>query len=54
MPEFEETVTISKAEYDRLMEVDKFMNALDRAGVDNWEGYSMAWEYYDDEGGVDW
>lgn len=50
----EDTVAIPKAEYDRLMDVDKFMDALDYAGVDNWQGYDMAYEYYNSDGEVDW
>lgn len=48
----EEMVAITKKEYDRLMDVDKFMDALDAVGVDNWEGYDMAWDYFSGE--VEW
>ena len=34
----EETVTISKEEYDRLNKNEKFLCALEAAGVDNWDG----------------
>lgn len=54
MSEPEEMITILKAEYDRLVDVDKFMDALDYAGVDNWEGYDMAVEFYNNDGEVDW
>ena len=37
-----ETITISKKEYDSLVEDAKFMRALEAAGVDNWEGYGIA------------
>lgn len=37
-----ETVTISKAEYDRLLEESVWLSALDAAGVDNWEGVDEA------------
>ena len=40
----EEQVTISKAEYDRLIEDQKTLNALEAGGVDNWEGYSFCFE----------
>jgi len=40
----EETVTISKAEYERLLEDSEFLSCLEAAGVDNWEGYSYAHE----------
>ena len=38
----EEMVTITKASYDRLQEADAFLDALEAAGVDNWDGYAMA------------
>lgn len=38
----ESVITISMKEYERLVEVDEFMDALERAGVDNWEGYEIA------------
>ena len=38
----EETVTISEEEYDRLIENERFLCALQGAGVDNWDGYSDA------------
>lgn len=34
---------ISTAEYERLVERDDFLTALEAAGVDNWEGYSAAY-----------
>ncbi len=33
------TVTISKEEYDQLIEDSRFLENLRDAGVDNWEGY---------------
>jgi len=44
-----ETVTISKAEYEELLEDQKFLIALRGAGVDNWEGYGEALEWLDNE-----
>ena len=41
----EETVTIAKAEYDRLIRADRWLDCLDAAGVDNWEGYEIAQDY---------
>lgn len=38
----EETVTISKSEYDDLLEKSDWLNALECAGVDNWCGYEEA------------
>lgn len=37
-----EMVVITKAEYDRLLDVDDWMDCLEAAGVDNWEGYDEA------------
>lgn len=39
-----ETVTISKEEYENLLSNNKFLNSLEALGVDNWDGYSEAWE----------
>ena len=41
--ESSETVTISKKEYEQLLEDSKFLQALRDSGVDNWEGYSEAY-----------
>lgn len=38
------TVTISKKEYDALVNDSRILQALYGAGVDNWEGYSDAME----------
>ena len=35
---------ISKQEYDRLVESQEILNALEAAGVNNWEGYELAIE----------
>lgn len=45
------TVTISKGEYDRLLDREYFLECLESAGVDNWGGFSDAYELYreDDE-----
>lgn len=37
-----ESVTISKAEYEQLLEDQQFLRALHAAGVDNWEWYEEA------------
>lgn len=37
-------VTISKKEYDQLIKDSEFLEALRAAGVDNWDGYSYAFE----------
>lgn len=38
------TVTISEAEYKRLLKDSEFLDALRAVGVDNWEGYSEAYK----------
>lgn len=40
----DETVTISKKEYESLKEDSDVLNALRAAGVDNWEWYDDALE----------
>lgn len=45
----EETVTISKKEYESLLEDRKWRIALENAGVDNWEGYSFACELLNED-----
>lgn len=37
-----ETVEISKSEYQKLLEAEKLLHALQVAGVDNWDGYEQA------------
>ena len=39
-----ETVVIPKKEYDQLIKDSEFLEALRAAGVDNWDGYSYAFE----------
>lgn len=38
------TVTISTEEYDKLQEAERLLEALQQAGVDNWDGYPIAQE----------
>ncbi len=45
----EETVTISKKEYESLLEDRKWLQALQNAGVDNWEGYDYACELMNED-----
>lgn len=40
----EETITISKKEYESLLEDQKLLQCLQGAGVDNWSGYECALE----------
>lgn len=46
----EETVTISKAEHDRLVAASDKLDALEAAGVDNWSGYDVAMQILNEEG----
>jgi hypothetical protein len=49
MDKTEETVTISKTEYEDLLARDRFLTRLQDAGVDNWNGYDYALGEIDDE-----
>ncbi len=40
--EDKEMVSISKTEFDRLIQDQKWLQALEAAGVDNWEGCEQA------------
>lgn len=44
-----ETVTIAKDIYDSLLDSQKWLDALENAGVDNWSGYDFARELYNEE-----
>lgn len=44
----EETIIISIKEYEELLEAQKMLDALEGAGVDNWEGYSEAMKLLED------
>ena len=37
-----ETVTISKKKYNQLLENSNWLECLESAGVDNWEGWDYA------------
>ena len=41
-----ETVTISKKDYEKLIEDQFWLNCLESAGVDNWDGYDEAIELF--------
>lgn len=47
----EETVTIPLSEYEDLKRSSLFLSRLEAAGVDNWEGYDLAFEDEDED---DW
>lgn len=42
-------VTISQKRYKELLEAERFLSALEANGVDNWDGYHMAFEDDDDD-----
>ena len=42
-----ETVTILKSEYKELLEGSLWGEALEAAGVDNWQGYDDALEFFE-------
>lgn len=43
-----EMIAISQEDYDQLIKDQKWLRALEAAGVDNWEGCSEALELIDD------
>lgn len=44
-----DTVTILREEYEELLSDQKFLELLQAYGVDNWEGYDMAREEFNDD-----
>lgn len=44
-----DNVTISMNEYEALLADSRMLNALENAGVDNWEGYVFAIEEVNSE-----
>lgn len=47
LPVTDDTVTVSAERYAELIEAEAFLDALEAAGVDNWEGYDFAQEIFD-------
>lgn len=47
------TITITMDEYSKLRAASNKLGALERAGVDNWEGYSDAMQQWRKQGGED-
>ena len=43
----EETITITRKEYDRLKEDSEWLSCLEAAGVDNWSGIEEAFNMLD-------
>lgn len=44
-----ETVTIPKAEYEKLLEDQFWLECLESAGVDNWDGYDEAIQLFKED-----
>jgi hypothetical protein len=44
----EEMVTITKKEYDKLLDDSHLLSCLRAAGVDNWDGWDNAIDLYND------
>ena len=44
----EETVTLTKEEYKKIKDRLVWLDCLEQAGVDNWEGMEYAQELYQD------
>lgn len=44
---------VSRTRLLELLQAESFLNCLEDAGVDNWEGYSEAMENYDLEAAID-
>jgi len=51
--EQDDEVTISKAEYDRLLESETWLGCLNAAGVDNWQGIDVAVDMLEELDGDD-
>lgn len=43
----DDEVTISRERYNELIENDRWLDCLEAAGVDNWEGVDFAQEIFD-------
>ena len=42
-------VTISRDEYDMLLQDSEFLNCLEACGVDGWHGYGDACEMFEED-----
>ena len=49
MSKKKEMVTISKEEYESLLDSELQLSCLEACGVDNWEGYDDAMEMYNED-----
>ena len=45
----EEKIEISKSRYEELLNAETFLECLEGAGVDNWSGYEIAQEMFEQE-----
>lgn len=50
-PLTEETVSIPVYEYDILLDRDLFLQCLEDAGINNWEGFAHAQELFEQQTG---
>lgn len=41
-------ITITVSDYDELLEAKRMLDALEAAGVDNWEGFEYAQEMFNE------
>jgi len=48
----EEMITITKEKYGELVERCRFLDCLEAAGVDNWQGHEEAIDMYQE--GIKW
>ena len=42
-------IEIEQEEYEQLLEDSQWLNCLEMAGVDNWEGFEHAQEFLNEE-----
>ena len=49
----EKTVTITQEEYNHLLEQECWVESLEAAGLDNWQGYEFACQIFKDSWGED-
>lgn len=45
----DQLVFLTENEYDDLVKDREFLGCLEQAGVDNWEGYSIACQLFEGE-----
>lgn len=43
------TITVDKKLFERVVEDSDFLDCLKACGVDNWEGYSLAVQMYNEQ-----